>query len=174
MRRVALQSMDTIHQNLNTPTSQRTVIVGAPLIAKIAAGIAVVVAAGGAVAWPDPIAVTVSVIDLIAAWRLFRLAVLIEGDELVVRNLFADVRFNRRNAVVSTASTDLRTRTPWGGQFLPQGSITKMNDDNMQTHAKVLRVTDRHDRSHTTHIDCSLGILPKAQAELRSTLQAAI
>lgn len=174
MESVALLSMETLHSNLNAPIHQSSVLTGAPLLAKIGAGVAAVAAAASLLAWPDPVAVAASFVGVLTAWRLVQLAVTIEGDEIVVRNLFVTQRFALETAVITYATSDLRTRTAWGGHFLPKGSITKMADDNMQTDAKLIRIFDSADETHSTHIDCSLGLLPATQAALFETINDAL
>lgn len=111
---------------------------------------------------------------IVVAWRLLQLAIIVEGDELVIRNLFATRRIKLADADVRRAVSDLRTRTAWGGQMLPKGSIPKMADDNMQTHVTLIRIVDLSNNERSTHTDCSLGIRPRTQDRLFTKLQATV
>ncbi len=157
-----------------TAPSATTVISGPPALAKFAGVIAIAAAGFSVFAWPSPLAIAVTTLAAVIAWRLSRLAIVIEGEDLVLRNLFATTRIPLANADVRRANTDLRTRTAWGGHVIPPHSIPKMDDDNMQTEATLIRIVDRADNDRSTHTDCSLGINRKTQEKLFHELQAAI
>jgi len=153
---------------------ERRVISGPPKLALMAGAIAAGVGAFSVLAWPNLEAISFSIVGLIAAWRLLQIAVFVENDELVIRNLFATVRLPIADAEVHMAETDLRTRTAWGGQYLPENAVPKMADDNMQTKARLIRVRRKSNPSESTHLDASLGIFSGTQKALYTSLHNAI
>ncbi len=155
-------------------TSSPITVSGPPVLAKVVTAVAAVVGAASLDAWPNPVAISVTVLAAMVAWRLSQLAIIIEGDDLVVRNLFATSRIPLASAEVQRVNTDLRTRTAWGGHAISGDFIPKMDDDNMTTNATLVRINDRSNSDRSVHTDCSLGLLPKAQDALFAKLQNAI
>lgn len=165
---------------MNTTTAtknhsdNRIVISGPPALAKAGSVLAAAIAIGSAFAWPDPYAVTATLLGAVVAWRLARLAIVIERDELILRNLFATSRIPVENAKVRRVSTDLRLRVGWGPQILPSDYIPQLDDDNMATKATIIRIEDLSDNDFSAHTDCSIGLLADSQDQLFNELQAVI
>lgn len=168
--------MSIIHtpQETISPNTKKVVVSGPPALAKVGSVVAAVIATGSTLAWPDPLAVTATILGAIAAVKLARLAVIVDNDYVVVRNLFATSRISVANAEVRRVNADLRTRLAWGGNIIPSEFVPKMDDDNMATDATIIRIVDTTDHNNSAHTDCSIGILPAAQDELFAKLQNAI
>lgn len=169
----ALLGMNSTTDSINKSASS-IVVSGPPAMAKAGSVIAAAVAVGAAFAWPNPVAISATILGAVVAWRLARLAIIIQSDELILRNLFATSCIPIANAEVKRVSSDLRLRTEWGAQILPSDFMPKMDDDNMATHATIIRINDLNDSDFSAHTDCSIGLLPATQDELFNELKAII
>ena len=160
-------STNTISQ----PTTMHK-LAGPPTLAKVVAGLFLVFAILTVLSL-DVATMALGAVGLLAAVRIFRIGVAIEGDDLVVNNLFYTRRLGLDTSVFHHGLTDLRTREESGIHALPSRTIPVLADDTTQYNAKVLKVTDSS-TNETYTLDASFGRTPQGQAEFLQELQTAV
>ena len=157
----------------NSVSQQGRKLAGPPTLAKVGAGIAALIAVG-AIASLEITIIPIGVLAALAAYKLLNLGLVLEGDKLVVKNLFYTKRLNVATSSIDRGRTDLRTRQPSGIHSLPSRMVPVLPDDTTQYNAKILKVTDSSVKDGTYVLDVSFGRTPAAQAELYTKLSTAL
>ena len=156
----------------NSAPIVRQQLVGPPMLAKVGAAISLLVAIVS-VATLDPVVLGMGVLALLAAYKLSRLGLVIEGGELVVRNAFYTKRLNLETSFLHQGKADMRVREASGIDELPPSFIPRLEDDNTRYDAKVIKVTDTSTKE-TYVVDASFGLTPPKQANLFESLEASV
>jgi hypothetical protein len=147
-------------------------ILGPPLLAKLAAGVALLIIARSLIAWDTATSLSALAVAVPAVWRILRLGVFMDENEVEVRNLITTHRIDRPDARFTRRKSDLRTRTFWGGHVIPpHDAIPKMSDDTMQTETKVMYIADLSDKGNDAHIDAGFGRSPASYETIAARLE---
>lgn len=142
------------------------------MLAKFGAALGLFVALSAVIAL-DLTLLPLGLLGLIAAFKLSRLGVLVEGEELVLQNLFYTKRLNLQASVLHQGDADMRVREASGIDEIPANFIPRAADDNNKYKAQVVKVTDTS-VDETYVVDASFGLTPPKQAELFDSLNAAL
>lgn len=147
-------------------------LVGPPMLAKVGAAIGLLIAVVTVITL-NPVIMGVGALGLIAAFKLSRIGMAVEGEELILRNAFYTKRLNLQTSLLHQGKSDMRVRESSGLDEIPGSFIPRMADDNTTYDAKVLKVTDSS-TNETYVIDASFGLTPPTQAKLFETLTASL
>ena len=116
--------------------------------------------------FPDPVSLGLAVVPALIAWRVFQLAILIEDDELVMRNLFHTIRIPIDRTVVSWSTRDIRTNLISGVQAARPDIIPTLDDDGTPTKMNVIQIIDSAEPETKGFSQCFIGVVPMKQEAL--------
>lgn len=133
--------------------------------------IAILAAIAGLVIAPGPVSVSFAALTALAAWRLLGLAVYLNGNELVVRNILRTYRFSVSQVDVRARVVDPRKEFYSAGEPDGYPDLPTATGDNTAQVAKWYELVEGKDRYS---LDALMGRAPSDHEHLAIELRQEI
>lgn len=146
-------------------------LLGPPRTLVVVAVIAILAAIAGLVIAPGPVSVSFAALTALAAWRLLGLAVYLNGNELVVRNILRTYRFSVSQVDVRARVVDPRKEFYSAGEPDGYPDLPTATGDNTAQVAKWYELVEGKDRYS---LDALMGRAPSDHEHLAIELRQEI
>ena len=146
-------------------------LLGPPHTLVVVAGIGIIAAIAGLVITPGPVSAFFAALVALAAWRLLGLAVHLNGNQLVVRNILRTRRFSVSHVDIRARVVDPRKEFYSAGEPDGYPDIPTATGDNTPQAAKWYELVEGKDRYS---VDALMARKPKDHEHLAIELRQEI